>query len=142
LVGHLKESTYLHLGEDFYESEYILSVYPFRKRYPQVDILKLSEEVGHALGLLHFRHGVDAYNFALTYSKDGPYLHLDPISTNLVQPKTTPESIQCFGTILGMSPYVPRADQGPLFDAFCRGYKMEAHEHMREIVQVMKTFLG
>lgn len=143
LVPHLENSIYLHLGEDVYESKQVMSVRPFQSKHTDVDLAKVAEQVGQALGQLQFGHGVDGYNFALTWSdKEGVRLHLDLLYTNSLQ-SNTPESIQCFGSVLGLSPYVPRADQGELFDTFCRGYGQAAgEEKTREIVEVMKTFLS
>ncbi len=141
LVPHLARSMYLHLGEDTYASAHVMSTQALRRRFP--DMTKnCCYTLGEVLGQLHFVHGVDAYNFALTLSDSSVMrLHLDPLNTNVVNPRA-PEITDTFGAILGMSPYVPRADQGAAFDAFCHGYAIEAKENMPAMIEAMRSYLS
>jgi len=142
LVRHEEQSVYLHLGEDVYESAHVLSLRPWMRRFPQYDAHVICEQVGQVLGQLHFAQGVDAYNFAVTWSAvTDLHVHLDPLYTSQLWP-SSPESVQCFGAVLGMSPYVPRADQGSYFDAFVRGYSAHAKEHTAAIVEAMRSYLS
>jgi hypothetical protein len=142
LTAHLPDSIYLHLGEDAYESPHVLSLYPFRARYPQVDLVEVVRTVGQGLGQLHMKQGSDTYGFGLTWSRGQVQLHLDVLHTNILDPDT-PESIQAFGSVLGLSPYVPSADQKELFQAFCEGYASAAGvERTREVAEVMKSYLS
>lgn len=141
LVPHLPRSKYLHLGEDTYASDHVMSVQGLRRGFPDTT-MNCSYCVGLVLGQLHYVHGVDAYNFAVTLSSSSTLrVHLDPLYTNVVNPQA-PEVVETFGAILGMSPYVPRADQGPAFDAFCSGYAKEAKENMPAVIEHMRFYLS
>lgn len=142
LTAHLPESVYLHLGEDIYESPHVISTIPFQARYPSVGLGEVARAVGRGLGCLHMELGSDTYGFGLTWSSGAPQLHLDVLHTNKLDPDT-PESIQAFGSVMGLSPYVPRADQKELFQAFCEGYaEVAGVARTREVAEVMKSYLS
>ena len=123
----------------------------------------LVEELGRAMAELHettdangfvvvraheYRANYDPKGMVTLIAPDKPeyalYIRYDHDRARAIpKNRDDPEILQHLGFLMGMSPYIPHAEQGALFDAFIKGYRARAGNARTDaLVNVMKTFLS
>jgi hypothetical protein len=142
VVPRIYNATYLHLGEEEYSDAGVQGVSVFGTQRA----VSVARDLGEALGRLHTIVHVDCADFSLVWGNElnGPpraFLQFDTERTRQVY-VDFPDTRQHLGLVLGLSPYVPRADQGRLFEIFFAAYEsIVGSEFADEVREELNRFL-